>query len=97
MKAYVSRNSVAYVGGVKQGAGFKIKELEFESYRGGSSSGEEDVEFGVLKHPARAKAGAVYSVSVVVAEEGRAFGGEGIKATTVVTQKVTGGRGYGRR
>jgi hypothetical protein len=101
-KQYASQNSSSHGSG-KQ---FRIKELEFDSNRGGSSSGEEDLEFGGLKHPGRpnVKGGAVYSVSVVAAEEGRksvGFGG-GIKATTVVTQQVQvtrglAGRGYGRR
>ncbi|KAK4450156.1 hypothetical protein QBC34DRAFT_461346 [Podospora aff. communis PSN243] len=100
-KQYTSRHSASYGNGKQQ---FRIKELEFES-RGGSSSGEEDLEFGGLKHPGRTqgKGGAVYSVSVVAAEEGRKSGGfaGGIKATTVVTQQVQVtkgvGRGYGRR
>ncbi|KAK0619684.1 hypothetical protein B0T14DRAFT_554855 [Immersiella caudata] len=97
-KPHISQNGSAYA----RGEQFKIKELDFDSQRGGSSSGEEDVEFGALKHVGRTdgKAGA-YSVSVAAAEEGRrsgVFGG--IKATTVVTQQVTrgvGGKGYARR
>ncbi|KAK3359581.1 hypothetical protein B0T25DRAFT_621071 [Lasiosphaeria hispida] len=71
--------------------------------RGSSSGGEEDLEFGALERGRGAsRAGprdaATYSVSVVAgsdsaaAEAGRekeAFGGMGIKTTTVVTQQVT--------
>jgi len=101
-KPYVSQNA---------GNSFKIKEMDLGSeggsgLRGGSSSGEEDIEFGALKGASRGpKVAAGYSVSVVAAEEGRRDNGDGglgrgIRTTTVVTQQVSrGGRGfgYGRR
>ncbi|KAK1753264.1 hypothetical protein QBC47DRAFT_54508 [Echria macrotheca] len=93
--------SMATTNSTAQGSGrppYRIKESESMEglQRGGSSSGDEDIEFGALKNPGRVKTPAAYTVSVGVAADrekaGFDFAGRGIQTTTVVTQQVSSGK-----